>query len=374
MTDPIDSLEVLRDELNSFPENESIKKWKDDGKKVVGWVCNYVPEEIIYAAGLLPIRIMGDEGVMNKGGDYLQSNMCPYVRGCLGQGLEKKYDFLDGIIVAHSCDAVCRLFDNWKIYVKTPYSYLFDHPHKISDHSQRYHYQQLKRLKASVEHFSGQEITDASLEEAIKIYNENRMMLKRIHRLMTRDNPPLSGLEVSEIVRSSMIMPKDQNNVLLKELWDTLMARNGSPNVAPRLMISGSIIDNSAFIRLLEDCGALVVTDDLCSGTRYFWDNVEEGKNPLAMIGLRYLNMVPCACIEPPFPRFDYVFNMVEEYAVDGVVLFGLMFCDTFHYDFVGQSKRLKEKNIPVLEVELEHPSLGLGQLKTRIQAFLEML
>jgi benzoyl-CoA reductase subunit C len=317
---------------------------------------------------------MGHEGVISRGDDYLQSNMCPYIRGCLGQGLEKRYDFLDGIIFAHSCDGVCRLFDTWKIYVKTPYTYLLDHPHKISDYSQSYHYQQLKRLKASVEHFSGREITDASLVEAVKIYSENRMMLKQIHHLMSRADPPLSGTEVSEVIRSSMIMPKDQNNLLIKELLNELMVRNGAPNPAPRLMISGSIIDNSAFFRLVEDCGALVVTDDLCSGTRYFWDSVEDNQNPLAAIGLRYLNMVPCACMEPPFPRFEYMLNMIEEYRVDGVILYGLMFCDTFQYDFVGQRKRLAEKNIPVLEVELEHPSLGLGQLKTRIQAFMEML
>jgi benzoyl-CoA reductase subunit C len=171
-----------------------------------------------------------------------------------------------------------------------------------------------------------------------------------------------------------MIMPKDQNNLLLKELLAELVVRNSPSNPGPRLMISGSIMDNAAFIRLVEECGAVVVTDDLCSGTRYFWDNIEDNQNPLAAIGLRYLNMVPCACMEPPFPRFEYMFNMIEEYRVDGVILYGLMFCDTFQYDFVGQRKRLEEKNIPVLEVELEHPSLGLGQLKTRIQAFMEML
>jgi len=370
----IDSMERLREELNSFPQNESIKKWKDQGKKVIGWVCNYVPEEIIYAAGLLPIRIMGHEGVTSRGDDYLQSNMCPYLRGCLSQGLEKKYDFLDGIIVAHTCDAVCRLFDNWRIYVGAPYSYLLDHPHKISDSSQQYHYRQLEKLKKSLEDLSGQEITEDSLVEAIDIYNENRMLLKQIHRLMAGDNPPLSGVEVSDIIRSSMIMPKDQNNLLLKGLLAELVSRKSPSNPGPRLMISGSIMDNAAFIRLVEECGAEVVTDDLCSGTRYFWDSVENNQNPLAAIGLRYLNMVPCACMEPPFPRFEYVFNMIEEYRVDGVILYGLMFCDTFQYDFVGQRKRLEEKNIPVLEVELEHPSLGLGQLKTRIQAFLEML
>ena len=374
MAHSIDSMERLRDELNSFPQNESIKKWKDQGKKVVGRVCNYTPEEIIYAAGLLPIRIMGHEGVISRGGDYLQSNMCPHVRGCLGQGLEKKYDFLDGIIVAHTCDAVCRLFDNWRIYVGVPYSYLLDHPHKISDSSQQYHYRQLETLKNFLEDLSGQEITEASLVEAIDIYNENRMMLKQIHRLMAGDNPPLSGVEVSDIIRSSMIMPKDQNNLLLKELLAELVVRNSPSNPGPRLMISGSIMDNAAFIRLVEECGAVVVTDDLCSGTRYFWDSIEDNQNPLAAIGLRYLNMVPCACMEPPFPRFEYMFNMIEEYRVDGVILYGLMFCDTFQYDFVGQRKRLEEKNIPVLEVELEHPSLELGQLKTRIQAFLEML
>ena len=127
---------------------------------------------------------------------------------------------------------------------------------------------------------------------------------------------------------------------------------------------------------MVEDCGATVVTDDLCTGTRYFSDIVaaDEIENPLAAIGLRYLNMVPCACIEPPFARFDYVSSMVEEYKVNGVILYGLMFCDTFQYDFVGQRKRLADKNIPVLEVELEQPSLGLGQLRTRIEAFLEML
>lgn len=374
MAHSIDSMERLREELNSFPQNESIKKWKDQGKKAIGWVCNYVPEEIIYAAGLLPIRIMGHEGVISRGDDYLQSNMCPYIRGCLGQGLEKKYDFLDGIIFAHTCDAVCRLFDNWRIYVGTPYSYLLDHPHKISDSSQQYHYRQLEKLKKSLEDLSGQEITEASLVEAIDIHNENRMLLKQIHRLMAGDNPPLSGVEVSDIIRSSMIMPKDQNNLLLKGLLAELVARKSRSNPGPRLMISGSIMDNAAFVRLVEECGAVVVTDDLCSGTRYFWDSIEDNQNPLAAIGLRYLNMVPCACIEPPFPRFEYVFNMIEEYRVDGVILYGLMFCDTFQYDFVGQRERLAEKNIPVLEVELEHPSLGLGQLKTRIQAFLEML
>ena len=376
MAQSIDSMERLRNELNSFPQNESLMKWQDEGKKVVGWVCNYVPEEVIYAAGLLPIRILGDEGAVSKGDDYLQSNMCSFIRACLGQGLEKRYAFLDGAFFAHSCDGICRLFDAWKIYVKTPYTYLLDHPHKISDSSRVYHYRELEKLKESLENLSGQGITDEALQEAIKVYNENRMLLKQIHMLMTRDNPPLTGTELSEVILSSMIMPKDQSNLLLKELLKELVARDGTHSHGPRLMVSGSIVDNSAFVRLVEDCGAMVVTDDLCTGTRYFFDSVEYNgtENPLAAIGLRYLNMVPCACIEPPFARFDYVSNMVEEYKVNGVILYGLMFCDTFQYDFVGQRKRLGEKNIPVLEVELEQPSLGLGQLRTRIEAFLEML
>ncbi|MDY7031103.1 MAG: 2-hydroxyacyl-CoA dehydratase family protein [Thermodesulfobacteriota bacterium] len=374
MTSSMDSFKTMRDELDSFPHNESIMQWKDNGEKVMGWICNYVPEEIIYAAGILPVRIIGHEDFISRGDSYLQSNMCPYIRGCLGLGLDKKYDFLDGIIAAHSCDAVCRLFDNWRLYIGASYSHLLDHPHKISETSQKYHYQQLEKLKKSLEDFSGQEITDTSLKEAIDIYNENRTILKQIHHLMARENPPLTGVKLSEIVRSSMIMPKDQNNLLLKKLYDELMIRDGDSNTGPRLMISGSIMDNSSFIKLIEDCGATVVADDLCSGTRYFWDNVENNEDPLTAIGLRYLNLIPCACIEPPFPRFDFMFDLIEEYKVDGVILYGLMFCDTFQYDFVGQRKRLEEKDIPVLEVEIEHPSLGLGQLETRVQAFLEML
>ena len=269
MTRPMDSLKRLRDELNSFPENESIRNWKDQGKSVIGWICNYVPEEIIYAAGILPMRIMGHEDYISRGDSYLQSNMCPYIRSCLGMGLDNKYDFLDGIIAVHSCDATCRLFDNWRIYIGASYSHLLDHPHKISQSSQIYHHQQLEKLKKSLEDFSCRDITDSSLCNAIDVYNENRILLKKIHRLMTRDNPPLSGVEVSEIVRSSMIMPKEENNVLLKGLLEELMTGEDGRASGPRLLISGSIMDNSSFIQLVEDCGATVVADDLCSGTRY---------------------------------------------------------------------------------------------------------
>ena len=166
MAHTIQSMERLQRELDAFPHNESVKKWREQGKKVVGWVCNYVPEELIYAAGFLPIRILGNKGVVSKGDDYLQNNMCSFIRACLGQGLEKHYDFLDGAIFAQSCDGICRLFDASKIYIKTPYVYLMDHPHKISHASRVYHYGELEKLKESLEDFSGQEITVESLQEA----------------------------------------------------------------------------------------------------------------------------------------------------------------------------------------------------------------
>ena len=374
MSHSIESLKIMRDELNSFPHNKSIIEWKDQGKKAIGWVCNYVPEEIVYAAGMLPIRIMSKETTISEGDDYLQSNMCPYIRGCLGLALDKQYDYLDGIIVAHCCDAVCRLFDNWRLYIEPKYSFMLDHPHKITDTAQKYHFKLLQNLKESLEKFSGIEITDNSLKNAIEIYNENRKLLKHIHNHLKNDKSPLSAIEISEIIRSSMIMPKDQHNKLLKDLIKDIDNIENQPKSQPRLMISGSIIDNTSFFQLIEECGAEVVTDDLCTGTRYFWDNINNGGNPLNDISVRYLNMAPCACIEPPYARFEYMFNMIEDYKVDGVILYGLMYCDTFQYDFVGQKNRLKEKNIPVIEVELEHPSSGLGQLRTRIQAFLEML
>lgn len=370
----INCLEKLLREADETPNNPAVQHWKSQGKKVIGWLCTYTPEEIIYAAGMLPIRIHGNPQKSTLGDAYLQPNMCPYVRSCLGSALETEYDFLDGIVATHTCDAICRLYDLWRLYISLPFFYIMDHPHKLSPSSHKYHLQQLEKFRQAIEFFVGSSITDEALGWAFQVYQENRALLRRLYELRKRETPPVTASEVLRIIKAGTVMPKEEHNQLLQEALIELETREIIPEKRLRLVISGSMMNDADLLDLIEASGALVVSDDLCVGTRYFWPEVASDGSPLHNISRFYLEKIPCACIHPPEGRLQHIINMVKGFKAQGVILYSLIFCDTFAYDFVMFKKRLEEAQIPVLLLTLEHPSLGIEQVRTRIEAFLEMI
>ena len=370
----MNSLTRLLREADETPANPAVKNWKSQGKKVIGWLCTYTPEEIIYAAGMLPIRIHGNPQRISLGDAYLQPNTCPYARSCLGSALETEYDFLDGIVATHTCDAICRLYDLWKLYIPIPFFYIMDHPHKSSPSGHKYHLQQLEKFKQALELFGGNGINDAALGWAFQVYQENRILLRRLYELRKRETPPITASEVLKVIKAGTVMPKEEHNRLLREALAELEAREVAPEKRLRLVVSGSMMNETDLLELIDACGAMVVSDDLCIGTRYFWSEAELDSNPLLNISRFYLEKVPCACIHPPEARLEHLINMVKGFNAQGVILYSLIFCDTLAYDFVLFKKRLEEAQIPVLLLTLEHPSLGIEQARTRIEAFLEMI
>jgi benzoyl-CoA reductase subunit C len=350
-------------------------QWKAQGGKVIGYLCGNVPEEIIVAAGALPVRIMGDPGdTTSLANAYLQSNICPFVRSCLDQGLKGRFKYLDGLIFPHTCDGMCRLHDVWKRYISGPFIYLIDFPHRISPLSHSYFLEEIRRMGGAMEELTGQEISEDSLIRAIEIYNENRRLLKRLYGLRKKPHPRVSGVEVLQILKVGMIMPKTEHNQWLKDWIKEVEAKEGGMDGKPRIVISGSMLDNPDLVQQIEGAGCNVVADDLCIGTRYFWDEVIVEGDPMEALCRRYLEKVPCACVHSPRSRLDHVLLMIKEFEADGVILYKLKFCDNYHYDAPMFRERLKALGMPVLEFESEYASTGYGQLKTRIQAFLEMI
>lgn len=368
-------LDRLTYEGASALSREAVAQWKDKGGKVVGWVCIYAPEEVLHAAGILPIRIMGSTEPHSIADAYLQSNMCPFVRSCFSQGMLKEYQYLDGILSSHTCDAMVKLFDAWRVYVGAQFSFLIDQPHVINRFSYEYHMGELDRLVKQVEAFAGVAITTESLRQSIRVYNENRLLLKELYELRKSENPPLTGSQVHDVVRAGMIIPKEQHNLLLKELLAELSDSHPPKAKGPRLMISGSCIDTPIFPKIVEEAGGQVVVDDLCFGSRYFWDLVAEEGDPFQALSRRYMDKTHCACIPlPRDSRYDFMRQLIVDYRVEGVIFYGQKFCDPFAYDFPDHKPRLEKDGIPVMQLEVEHASVGAGQLKTRVQAFVEMI
>jgi len=372
------ALSKLREIGAALPkDNVYLKEWKSQGKKIMGWICTHSPEEVIHAAGMLPYRIVGDPGEEIIDAEaYLFANTCFLVRSIVQLALNKEYEILDGILFVNTCDHMRRIFDIWRHYLPTPSYHILAVPHKISEASLEFFEVEVKKLKRRVEEISGQEITEEGLRNSIDLYNKSRQLLRQLYELRKQDPPPVGAAEVIDIIRAAMKMPKEQFNPLLETALAEIGQRTPAADKRVRLMVVGSYLDNPQFMQTIEDLGAAVVVDQICMGTRYFWDSIDTSLPPLQGIARRYLRRTPCARIRPIAMRLKHIMDLVKEFSVDGVIYEIIKYCDLYGYDKPVFRRELEQAGIPVVELDLEYGGgrLNLGQLRTRVGAFIEML
>ena len=375
---PLKTLERFRQVNDTFPRTEQILEHKRQGNKVFGWLCTYVPEEIIHAAGILPVRVTGysQEMELEDGNAYMYINNCSYSRSCLQMGLRGEYEFLDGMVAGSTCDGARRLLDLWQHYIKTPFHHILTIPRKYTEKAHALYYQQVVQFEESLEEFIGQQITDEQLHQSIDVYNRSRDLLKQLYELRKSDAPPVSGAETMEVLNASFRMPKELFNQWLEQFLDELGKSSLAHEGRARLMVVGSVMNNPEFIRSIEALGGLVVTDELCTSTRYWSDPVvmEEGQDPVGAISKRYLNNFPCARMVPSDERFNRILNLAKDFKVDGAISQIIRYCVPYAHDLPLLIDRLKGVGVPVLALDVEYGTSGSGQIQTRVQAFLEML
>lgn len=371
-------LERFREVNRTFPKTREILDHKAQGKKAIGWLCIYVPEEVIMAAGILPIRITGynQEMELEDGNAYLYINNCSFSRSCLQMGLRKEYDFLDGVVGGSTCDGARRLFDLWRHYLKPPFFQVLTIPRKSHERAHELYYSQVEDFKKHLEEFTGSPITDDALIASVKVLNESRSLLKELYDLRKLAEPLITGQETMEVLNASFRMHKEQFNAYLKELLADLKKNGRGHQAKARLMLVGSVMTNPEFIKSIEELGVIVVTDELCTSTRYWSDPVilEGARNPLFAISSRYLNNFPCARMYPSTGRFDRIVKLAQEAKVDGIISETIRYCVPYAHDIPMLSTRLKAEKIPLLSLDVEYGTSGSGQIRTRVQAFLEMV
>lgn len=372
----MDTLDEVSRINGSFPLNDSIAAWKQAGGRVVGWACTYVPEEIIAAAGALPVRVVADSRELELGdaNAYLYTTSCSYTRSCLQLALENKFDFLDGMVAAASCDGMRRLMDMWRNYIPTPFNHIIVVPRKWTPWAYELFLTELLVFKERLEAFLGRAITEDALTEAIQTYNRGRELLARLYELRKRPEPPLTGAEVLSVLNASYRMPRQQFNDLLERLLTELEDSGRKVSGRFRLMVTGSILNNPAFLAGIEELGGLVVVDELCTGTRYWADPVSTTGPPLEALARRYLDKFPCPRMQPMHRRLDRVTEMARQWRVDGVISEVIRHCATHAWDQPFLRERLEQMDIPVLELDKEYGVEATGQVRTRVQAFLELL
>jgi bzd-type benzoyl-CoA reductase N subunit len=371
----VDALTRLVEANNDQNRLTHAKKAKDQGKKVIGYLCSYVPQEIIHAAGMFPFRIMGTwkpDTLLADG--YLTPNSCSFCRNCLEAVLNHEYDLLDGVVSTNSCRNMDRLFDTWEYLDKTPFTHMLDLPWRTNPDAQEYYIGGVQAFKEKLEGFFAIEIGDDALREAIELYNRSRTLQRELYELRKRDAPPISGAEALGVFTASMVMDREEYNELLEQLLAELKQTQTAHKGRARILYSGSILSDPEELRVIEEQGGLVVAEDLCTTSRFFWDFVDPSLDPLEALGKRYLDRLPCARMFEQDKRLEHVLDLAKEYHVDGVIYSAIVYCDPWSYAAPLSLLSLKKAGIPHLQLEREYGLTAEGQLRTRVGAFLEML
>lgn len=358
---------------------------KSKGKKIIGYLCSYAPEELIYAAEFHPMRLFSSKTEINLAESHLQAYCCSLVRGILEDSLSGKLDFLDGTVFPHTCDSIQRLSDIWRI--KGKYEFFADviMPAKLNTKSARdYMKDVLEKFKTDLEKASGQQITQSDLKESITKFNLIKNNLKRLYDLKSQNPEIINGADLHAIIKGSMMMDRDQLVELLPVVVSNLSNANKkekpSLKQSKRLLLSGSTCDSPDIFNIIEQAGGTVVGDDLCTGQRWFDGEIPVGEAPLGeepmdALTTRYCDRIVCPAKHSSIAaRGENIARLAKKTKADGVIFMLLKFCDPHGFDYPYLKEFLDKEGIKNILIEIDDHSLNYGQLSTRLETFIHMI
>ena len=361
----------------------SIKNLKDEGKKVVGVFCTFTPTEIIMAADAIAVSLcsMTEEPIADAERD-LPRNLCPLIKASYGFAITDKcpfFYFSDMIVGETTCDGKKKMYEFLADIKKT---HIMQLPQNCNDEdSYKLWSNELLKLKKCLEDFYGVEITDEKLKIAIKLKNRERVALRKFYELGQLKPSAITGYEMHKVLSGAGF--KLDKEVLIKDLESITSEaldryNSGERKVssdAKRILITGCPLGQGTekIIKAIEDNGGVVVCYENCGGAKTTETLVDENKDPIEALTEKYLN-IGCSCMTPNDNRIDLLEKLCKEYKADGVIDVILQACHTYNVETLRLKRFFNKKNIPYMSIETDYSQTDIGQINTRMAAFIEML
>ena len=341
----------------------------------IGFFCPYVPEELIHAAGALPLRLMGISTKMSHVPAHLPPHCCYLVKSSLESLLRGELDLLKGIIFSHTCDAMQGLADIWAFQRRTPLQFNFMMPSRLDSELARHFLRaEIERLKAFLESSVGK-ITSQNLNASIQLFNRIRETLREIYIRRQEGHSQISDRDFARIIQAGYLMDRQRYSELLTDVLNSMPDKTEESEKPVPIFLAGNVTHSGFYFSLFEEAGAMVVQDNLCSGTRFLRLRVSEDIDPIEGLTLRYFTSFFCPTKHKgPYDHMETLLKEVQESGAKGVVFLLYKYCEAHYFDYPDLKHALESKGIASLLLEVEDPSNSIGQLKTRIQAFVEML
>lgn len=337
----------------------------EKGGEVVGYVCSYVPAELIHAAGFTPIRLLAGLPPGDTAGRYMQGFCCSFARSLL-EGLgDGTYEYLSALVMPHTCDTIRNMSDLldavdpglrvYKLMVPTV---------THTGEALEFMVEELRVLKGGLEELASREITGSDLHESIELYNRVRSALQDL-----RAKNPGNHRLYAAYLAAQLMGPED-----FLELARAVEVGPEKP-VGIGVALVGGPVPRLDIFDLLEEYGLRTVWDDLCTASRFAAGDVAEEGEPLRALAERYLGRTPCPTkLDPDSQREESLLRGVAASGAAGVVFIQQNFCEFHSFDYPHLKKRLDGEGIPNIRLDLEQPFQPTGQIRTRLQALAEIL
>lgn len=380
----MDFYDFVVSEIHGVRPAEMLEHQKQGGK-VFGTFCVYVPDEVVFAAGGIAAGLCGGSQFWVSGGEkVLPANTCPLIKASVGARLDKTCPFFlipDMYVGETTCDGKKKA---WEILAGEVPFHIIDVPQMKRDQDIAAFESEIWDFIKTVQKVTGREITVQTLGESIKLINNKRKALQRLYNARKASPVPISGKDALLVTQIAFYDDPARCAQMANQLADELEGRISRkegvfPENALRIMVSGTpmAIPNWKLHHIIETAGAAVVVEESCTGTRYFENLVDETATTLEgqvrALAERYMK-TNCACFTPNPGRVEDIERLAAEYKVDGIIDTNLQFCNLYSSESFLVKKALAEKGLPMMHVETDYSEQDYEQLRTRIEAFLEML
>lgn len=368
--------------------NELVDKAVKDGKKAIAYTCYHIPEVLLNVDDCFSVRLRAPRtGSMDIATYYMSSYLCGYSKALLERGIEGGYNFLSALIGSESCSEMNRTYEHFEVLKLIPNEKFFvsisDIPFKIEPHTVKHYVNQMQtKVLDHLHEVYGVDISEEALRKAVEEHNEVCRLITEIGEYRKEDNPRITGYEFHVINLVTYCCPKYLIIDKLRETAEELKTRvpDEKKNYRAKVVVVGSEMDDPDFTKLIEESGALVVADRYCFGSLPGREEIKltDEHNVLEQIVLHYMKTCQCPRYmnqDKVRGRKEYVKQLVNDYHADGVIYEQLKFCEYWGYERALASHIMtNEYGIPSVTVDRQYTASASGQLRTRVQAFVESL
>ena len=379
---------IYFEELLQSAHNEAVKAAIDKGGLAVGYTCYFMPEVLLNVDNCFSVRMRAPRtGSMDIATYYMSSFLCGFSKALLERGIEGGYNFLSCLMGSETCSEMNRAIEHFEILKLVPNEKFFvtiiDAPFKITEHGLKHYVNQIRaKVLGRLHDVYGADVSDASIRKAVELHNRVARVMRAIGEYRKEENPRITGYEYHVLSVATYCCPKAEIIDKLEETLEELKTRkpDDKKKYRAKVVVVGSEMDDPEFTKQIEDAGALVVADRYCFGTLPGRDVIElnDKDDVLTQVCLHYLKTSQCPRFmsqEKVQGRRDFVAGLVRDYHAEGVIYEQLKFCEYWGYERALASHIMQsDYDIPAVSIDRQYTAGGSGQLRTRVQAFVESL